>query len=93
MIKCVFHKENLDPIEKHILSFSRPACRGILTWWNFKGLAEIANLTIDKNENGSECHILFGLMYVFLIMFMFFIFRFGIIKMFKIIINMKEIFF
>ena len=32
--------------EKHILSFSRPACCGILTWWNLKGLAELANLTV-----------------------------------------------
>ena len=68
MIKCVFHQEKLDPIdtvyEKHILSFSRPACRGILTWWNLKGLAELANLTVwelwyesqpcDKKEHHSE---------------------------------------
>ena len=50
LVKCVFLKEKLDPIdtvyEKHILSFSRPACRGILTWWNLKGLAELANLTV-----------------------------------------------
>ena len=52
LIKCVFLKEKLDPIdtvyEKHILSFSRPACRGILTWWNLEGLAELANLTVRE---------------------------------------------
>ena len=37
----------LDTVyEKHILSFSKPASRGILTWWNLKGLAELANLTV-----------------------------------------------
>ena len=50
MIKFVFHKEKLDPIdtvyEKHILSFSRGAFHGILTWWNLKGLAKLANLTV-----------------------------------------------
>ena len=30
--------------KKRILSFSRPACRRILTWWNLKGLVELANL-------------------------------------------------
>ena len=30
--------------KKHILSFSRPACRRILTWWNLKGLVELVNL-------------------------------------------------
>ena len=51
---CVFLKEKLDPIdtvyEKHILSFSRPAFCEILTWWNLKGLAELANLTVT-NKN------------------------------------------
>ena len=52
LIKCVFLKEKLDPIdtvyEKHILSLSRLACLGILTWWNLKGLAELANLTVGE---------------------------------------------
>ena len=46
MIKCIFHLEKLNAIdtvcEKHILLFSRPACCGILTWQNLKGLAELA---------------------------------------------------
>ena len=33
-------------VKKHILLFSRPACCGNLTWWNLKGLAELANLTV-----------------------------------------------
>ena len=30
------------------LSFSRPAFHGILTWWNLKVLAELANLTVSS---------------------------------------------
>ena len=33
-------------MKKTFLSFSRPASRGILTWCNLKGLAELANLTV-----------------------------------------------
>ena len=55
MIKWDFHKEKLNTIgtvyEKHILSFihnnsSRPVFCGKLTWWNLKGLAKLANLTV-----------------------------------------------
>ena len=41
--------------------------------------------SIDKNVNDWDCHMLFGLMYVFLIMFMFFTFCFDVIKIFSIL--------
>ena len=49
MIKCIFHLREtaIDTVYgKHILLISRSACCRILTWWNLKGLAELANLTV-----------------------------------------------
>ena len=57
MIKFVFHKKcqlySVSLCEKFILSFSRPAFCWNLTWWNLKGLAELANLTV-KSINSEE---------------------------------------
>ena len=46
---CFSQRDPIDTVtlfEKHILSFSRPGCHGILIWWNLKGLVELANLTV-----------------------------------------------
>ena len=44
MIKCVFCKEKLNPIDtvygKHIYYSLEQAFYGIRTWWNLKRLAE-----------------------------------------------------
>ena len=54
MTKCGFQKNCFiafkDKCEKHILSFSRPVFNENLTWRNLEGLAELANLTVDKME-------------------------------------------
>ena len=54
MLKFVFHKKcqlySVSLCEKLILSFSRPAFCWNLTWWNLKGLAELANLTVSISD-------------------------------------------
>ena len=48
--------EVIDSVcEKHISSFSRPACIGNLAWWNLREVAELKfkEWKIQNNEEGA----------------------------------------